>query len=386
MGRLLIVLALLAILPLLGVACAPKAAPPAPASSVAPAAAPAPAAVAPATTPSPEDVAWDRIVQAAKKEGKVNAYSYTWVGEIGLTVERAFEARYGIDLDVITGRGAEFIERIKTEKRMGKVVADFTEGSALHVNNMREEGLLALVADDLPVLREKGVWDVHPLALDPDHRRNLVWRQSVYTPYVNTKLVPSGKEPTSFKDLLKPEWKGKMSLTEPNLSAGAYQYFVPLLDKKAIDEGYIIALSKQGLAYPAGLPEEHAMLARGEVLLNIRGTDSTAPRFIMEGAPIKAIDFKEGAVVTGASIAAVGEGPHPNAVKVLINWLLSPEGQSAAGKPQGNKMVRNDVPDFRPAAAQTKIGNPIIMTMEHNRQATELFRQRWYDDITGRRK
>ncbi|MEK7875956.1 MAG: hypothetical protein AAB325_07200, partial [Pseudomonadota bacterium] len=68
-------------------------------------------------------------MEAAKKEGKVNAYSFTWVGDIGLAVAKAFKEKYGITLGIMTGRGAEFAERIKTERRLGQQVADMTEGS-----------------------------------------------------------------------------------------------------------------------------------------------------------------------------------------------------------------------------------------------------------------
>lgn len=365
----------------LAAACAPA---PAPSASPAPPAAPVSAA---APGPGAEDAAWAKVVMEAKKEGVVNVYSYSWVGNIGIEISQAFEKRYGIKFNLITGTLAEFLERIKTEKRMGRVVADFTEGSSLHISNMKLEGLLTSVADELPAMREKAIWDVHPLALDSDHKKNIVFRATTYTPYVNTRLVPAGKEPTSLKDLLNPEWKGKMTLTEPNLSAGAYQYFVPLLNKGIIDEEYIKALYRQDLRYPTALPEELRLLSAGESHIQIRGVDSVSPRFIQEGAPIKAIDIKEGTVISPSSIAAIEGGPHPNGTKVLVNWLIAPEGQTVAHKAAGSRGVRNDVPvDFRPPAARTKATNQILLTMEYNDQATKYFREKWYDKVTGRRR
>ena len=69
-------------------------------------------------------------------------YSFNLVGDVGVSVTKAFKERYGITLDLITGRGAEFVERLKTERRMGRVVADAADGSALHLVIMKNEALL----------------------------------------------------------------------------------------------------------------------------------------------------------------------------------------------------------------------------------------------------
>ncbi|MEK7353778.1 MAG: hypothetical protein AABZ77_04650, partial [Chloroflexota bacterium] len=82
-------------------ACAPKAAPvPAPAP-VTPQAAPATPILA-ASAMSPEDAAWQKVVEAAKKEGKVVLYSFSFTGGVGIQLAKAFEERYGISVDIIT--------------------------------------------------------------------------------------------------------------------------------------------------------------------------------------------------------------------------------------------------------------------------------------------
>lgn len=362
-------------------------------AACAPATAPAPQP--PAATPPPvpkvapvvnvEEAQWAKIVSAAKKEEKITAYSYTWAGDTGLSVERAFEKQYGIDLQIITGRGAEFTERLKTEKRMGQIVADITEGSNVHINNMKMAGLLASVTGDLPSFREKGVWTLEPAATDPRDKINLAFRIISYTPYINTKLVKPADVPKSWRDLLEPKWKGLMTLTDPNISPSTIQTIVVLIDNKTWDETYVKALFGQKLRYIlGGFVEEFRILATGESSLMVIGSDADADRFAREGAPIQAIDMKEGAVVTTASVAAIGNSPHPNATKVLMNWLYSQEGQSVAGKAQGNKMVRKDVPDFRPAAAQTQLTKPFVMTNEQLDKSGEMFKNKWFDKLVGR--
>ena len=362
-------------------ACAPK-------STTAPAPSPStPATPVPTSNISPptsQDAAWDKVVAAAKKEGKLTIYSFTWIGDAGITISGAFKQKYGISIEIVTGRGAEFVERLKTEKRIGQRVADLAEGSSLHVGNMKIEGLLASVADELPSLKEKGVWLVDPTTLDAQEKKNLVLRLLAYSPFINTNLVKPPETPRMWKDLLDPKWKGKMTLTEPNVSAGPYETIVVLMENKIWDEDYIRALYKQGLRFPASTPDEFTLLARGESSIAIRGTDASASRFVTEGAPIQAIAMKEGEVVSTGSIGAIAGGPSPNATKALLNWLYSKEGLTVAGKALGNKMVRNDVPDTRPKGIQTDSDKPLVVSLDNLDTATQLFRQKWFDKVVGR--
>jgi len=366
-------------------ACAPKTTP-APSPSVAKPATSTPAAppISNISTLTSQDAAWDKVIAAAKKEGKLTIYSFTWIGDAGITISGAFKQKYGISIEIVTGRGAEFVERLKTEKRIGQRVADLAEGSSLHVGNMKIEGLLTSVADELPSLKEKGVWLVDPTALDRQEKKNLVLRLLAYSPFINTNLIKSPETPRTWKDLLDPKWKGKMTLTEPNVSAGPYETIVVLMENKIWDEDYIRALYKQGLRFPASTPDEFTLLARGESSIAIRGTDASASRFVTEGAPIQAIAMKEGEVVSTGSIGAIAGSPSPNAAKALLNWLYSKEGLTVAGKALGNKMVRNDVPDTRPKGIQTDSDKPLVVSLDNLDTATQLFRQKWFDKVVGR--
>lgn len=354
------------------------------APAAAPAPAPAPQAAPAAPALSLEDVAWAKVVEAAKKEGKVTGYIFSWVGDIGLAIEKAFENRYGINLEIITGRGAEFGERLKLERRIGQMVGDTTEGSSGLMNSMKIDGLLTSVSADLPVFQEKDVWRVHPAFLDPVDKALLGFRFSIATPWINTNLVKRGEEPSSWRDLLEPKWKGKMSLREPRVNAAFLADITGLLDKKVWDEEYMRALHRQELKYILSPREEAVMLSRGEIHLNVLGSSATASPLVAEGAPIRALTMKEGESASLGTIAAITNSPHPNATRVFLNWVFSQEGQAAVGKAMSNHMLRRDVPNFEPLDAQTKMVNPSIVTPEYLEVGTRRFRDRWYDKVVGR--
>ena len=363
------------------VACSPGAVPVATPMAT-PTLAPQPAPAASAL--NPEDVAWARVVAAAKKEGEVNVYAYSWLGDIGLAIAKGFKQKYGISAIITTGRGAEIAERLKTEKRVGQRVGDMTEGSSILIGSMKVEGLLASVADELPSLKEKGVWMVLPSEIDPKDKMNLAFRLIAYTPYINNKLVKLEEKPGSWKDFLDPKWKGKMLITEPNLAPNFYETMVVFLENKIWDGNYIKALYGQNLQIATGMPELFTRLAQGEFPLAIQGTDVTGARFAMEGAPFQAIDMREGIVLSTASVAAIAGGPNPNATRLFLNWVYSQEGLSLAGKALGNKMVRKDIPDFRPKGVQTDIVKPLVGRPEQLEKSTQLFREKWFDKLVGR--
>ena len=367
---------------LLLAACTPKvetsASPIAPTTPIVPTSAAKPASV------SAEEAAWAQVVADAKKEGNVTVYAYSWVGDIGLAAKRTFEKRYNINLEVLTGRQAEFEERLKTERRIGQVLGDMSEGSCGNNNSMKMSGLLTSVADDLSTLREKDVWLVNPTFLDPMDKVNLGWRQTIDTPWVNTNLVKPDEYPRSWRDLLDPKWKGKMGIRDPRLSASISATFTALLDKKVWDEDYMRALHRQDLRYPLSTIDDVNMLSRGEINLSVIFSGATGGPAALEGAPIRAVSMKQGDSVSLACIAAIAKSPHPNATKVLLNWLLSNEGQEVMGKAESNLMVRKDVADFRPSPAITEMIDPTLMTSAYMDEGTRRFRERWYDKVVGR--
>ncbi|MBI4287823.1 MAG: extracellular solute-binding protein [Chloroflexi bacterium] len=354
-------------------ACAPKASP-APST-------PAPARPTPVSTPvssvSPptsEDGAWAEIVQAAKKEGQINVYTWGWTGDIGLSIAKAFENRYGIRLNLITGRGAEFIERIKTETRMKNVTADLFEGASSHSENMRFEGLLT-PAGALPALRNKADFSADPLLFSSEGYY-FMENQFFLGLHVNTNLVKAGEEPKAWADLTEPKWKGKILFADPVVSVSG-SYFAALIELKRMGLDVVERIGKQDLMFDPSTPGVAARLARGEAAIGYTSTNESA-NVAKEGGPIKVIDTREGIFANGLALGQVKGGPHPNATKVLINWMLSREGQDVYTKAKSVLTVRNDVADYQPPAVRLKPQNPVFITTELNDLIAKAFREKQY--------
>ena len=333
--------------------------------------------------PTSQDTAWQKVLEAAKKEGRFLIYSSNFTGDIGIATSNTFKERYGIQMEIITGRGADFIERLKTERRMGGILADLSDTNAPNGKLMKEQGLTARIADELPVLREKDVWAIDILRVDPQDRHLVNFTLSVYTPYVNTNLIKPGEEPKEWKDYLEPKWKGKLVAVNPTTSAGLLQQFVPLMREKVIDEDFLKSLYKQDLRFSSTLEDEAIIVSRGERSVSISGNTTSFSKYINEGAPMRAVEFSHG-VMLGAIVVAFNGSPHPNAAKVFINWLLSAEGQTIWGKANSVASVRKDVPNFLPQASRVTPKKFIFSTTEDVDESAKLFREQWLNKLWGR--
>jgi iron(III) transport system substrate-binding protein len=188
------------------------------------------------------------------------------------------------------------------------------------------------------VLKKQGV----ALKWQPDSARRLparyrdrdgYWTATnlhVLTPGYNTDLVKPGTEPRTFADLLDPKWKGKLVWNSSPSTSGAGGFIGIALAAMGEDKGmdYLRRLSKQNVvgvlnASRAGLDA----VVQGEypIALNIFNHHAVISR--AQGAPVAWIAM-EPAMAVLSVISATNGGPHPNAGKLLVDFLVSPEGQT----------------------------------------------------------
>ncbi|MBI4287680.1 MAG: extracellular solute-binding protein [Chloroflexi bacterium] len=366
------------LLALLLAACSPK---PTPAPALA---TPAPAIAAPVPVPTSnvqpvrqaqgEPVAsqdtWAKVVAEARKEGKVTLYTWAFVGDIGQTVFKAFEARHGIKVEAVTGVGSVLTERIKSEQAAKRNIADTLDTSIAIVATAKSMGLLESLAD-IPVLQEKGVWQFNPKV---DQEGIIIGAApGILTSFVNTDLVKSGDEPKSFRDLLAPRWKGgKIGIASP-VTAPAANYIYFFRKEFGLDDEYFRQLAKQEPKIGATIRDAEGAVARGETAIILATADAGLAPYIKEGAHIKPIEMEGGIVgniVPG--VALVKRAPHPNAARVFVNWLLSAEGQRVYAQAKIGLPMRNDVQDFSPPVLRMNPKRIIPMTIEAFEGASRL--------------
>ena len=102
--------------------------------------------------------------------------------------------------------------------------------------------------------------------------------------------------------------------------------------------------------------EAASALARGEAYIYPTGQSVTMTPFILEGAPVKPVSVAEGVIVSvGTPVAIIKNAPHPNAARVLLNWVIGPEGQKIYQENLGVIPLHKDVPEIANPAARVNL-------------------------------
>ena len=304
------------------------------------------AATATAQTKPGGPAEWEKILEAAKKEGRVVA-SIPPNAELRKGMEEAFQKRYGITLESVPGRGAAVITRIVSEAKAGIRYFDLHfGGTESTVKGLLPENILELVEPSLllPEVRDpKNWWGGH---IWVDTAKRLIYSFAAYqtqTLNYNSGLAKP-EEIRSFDDYLNPKWQGKIGFSDPRIPGSGASVWSFILQVKG--EEYLKKLVAQKLFLGRDLRLLAENLVKGRVSHTIGiGYTEFAP-FIKAGFPVKTLPIpKEGLYATAGygALVILKNGPHPNATKVFVNWLLSKEGQDIFTRSMGEATRRLDV-------------------------------------------
>ncbi|HEY6364011.1 MAG TPA: extracellular solute-binding protein [Candidatus Binatia bacterium] len=289
---------------------------------------------------------WDKLVDVAKKEGKVTV-SLPASAELKRQVEDQFKKRYGIDVEVFTARGSAGVRRMADEFKAGVRHFDLhIGGSSSIVSGMLDEGILDPIEPwlALPEVKDpKQWWGGH---LWVDNARRFVYMFQAHLPEViwyNTDLLKPD-EIRSFDDFLNPKWKGKVGYLDPRTSGAGDSTWSFMWRVKG--EEYLKQLVAQDLYLGRDQRVLAENLAKGRTAVMIGLSYYSYLPFLKAGLPIKPLPrLKEGNYGTGGSgnLAIIKAPAHPNSAKVFVNWLLGREGQEIVSRALGQATRRLDV-------------------------------------------
>ncbi len=339
---------------LLLAACTPKTVP-APVPQAAPA---APSAQQAAPSAATSRAVWEeqleKVLQGAKREGKVVLYM-TGGSAVRVTTVTGFTAKYGIPVEAITGAGGQLSEKLLTERRAGLYFVDVYQGGATTLlTNLKPNGVLdplesAFILPELtdPAVIEKTWYGGKLLWVDTEHKILGTLAFPGGWVVINTNLVKPD-DMTSYKDLLDPKWKGKILMFDPTVTGSGNRAF-NIIGSQILTWDYWRDFAKQEPVFLRDHRQMAEWVARGKYALAFAPYPDVVQEFINAGMPLMHRTPKEGWMLTGGSgdLALVNRAPHPNAARLLINWILSKEGATLLSKTFGVQSGRFDVPiDF----------------------------------------
>ncbi len=301
------------------------------------------------------------LYDAAKKEGEAVWYTSLIVNQAVRPLIAAFDKKYpGIEVKYSRADSGPNAIKVMDEARAGKVVGDVFDGIATAPPLLKA----GLVATFVPSEAAKYPADLR----DPEGRWNAL---IVYflTPGVNTQLVGKDEIKTA-QDFLNPKWKGKIAWsTSP--SSGAPVYVGAVLGTMGEDKGmaFLHALAKQQIVSVA--VTNRALLDQvitGQYPIALSIFNHHAVISANKGAPVSWL--KVGPIAAPMhSIGLVKNAPHPNAGKLLIDFLTSEEGQRVfanVGYLPAMPSVPAETADLKPEAGGFKAYFVSPATMSQN--------------------
>jgi len=302
---------------------------------------------------------WDKTLKAAEQEGQVTysgCGSHEYLGE--------FQRKYPkIKVESVAASCSEVISRIMAERRAEKYLTDIIRFGLTSAHTFYRAKILQPIntALILPEVKDTSKWWLkrHHYS-DPEGKSLIVPAASVYVRFASyhTALV-NQTEFKSYWDLLNPKWKGKIVATDVKVGEGRngarFIYHHPELGPQFLRRLF----SEMDVTFSRDYRQAVDWLGQKRFALWLFSQSDDTLDAKDQGLSVQILDpnnWKEspGLDATGGAYGLMDKPAHPHAAKILINWLLSRDGQIAMQRDQESAgltdSLRIDIPknDVRP--------------------------------------
>ena len=311
------------------------------------------------------------MLAAAAKEGKGVWYTAVDV-KVAEAVAKVFRADYpNIAIEVERSGSERVFQRVNQEYQANIKNVDVVNSSdASHFIFWKQQKWLA--PHTPPDVKR------YPAQFKDAEGHFAVWRATLSVMGYNTTLVPAANAPTGYADLLDPQWKGKMAKSHPSYSGTSLTGTFALT--KALGWDYLEKLSKQGVQQLQSTTATPKSIASGERAVMVDGNEYNMFIEMDAKSPVKIVYAKEGTPFVTSPTAIFADAPHPNAARVLQNFLHTAKVQQLMVTEGGLRSVHPDVkePAGRTPLSQIKMlpDDPVAMLpqiAEIKKRYTALF-------------
>lgn len=291
---------------------------------------------------------WKKVVEAAKKEGRLvmsGDPSEEWRKSL---VDMFMQEYPEIKIEYLGMNGRDFSPRIRREREMGQNLWDLLSGGTSTALEVKKAGftvpirplLLPEIADD-----SKWIGGVKSLFSDRENRFIPTYTMFVQkTSSVNRDFVKESEIKLSSQ-LLDPKFKGKIVMQTPTAGAS----FSALCNMGFMYGEQFIRdlLSKQNIVITDDKRQQAEWVVRGKYPLAIGFNETQLVPFIKQGLGKNVTPLEDKIIPLATSLGSISllkDAPHPNAARVYINWLLSRSTQARLCKNVDLNSRRIDVP------------------------------------------
>jgi iron(III) transport system substrate-binding protein len=317
----------------------------------------------------------DAVIAGARKEGALGFANSISLASFPRFM-KAFEAKYPF-IDTSAGLYSaptgRVLARVDAEIKAGALSFDVLHVASLapYLAMARDQKLLDYASPELasypPQAHDRGLWTTARIV-------------GVIMAY-NRNTLPASLVPTSWTDLLRPEFKGRKLVIQDSAAGTCFNQMYLL--GKTLGPDFLSRLGAQKPIVVATTAQLIDLLVRNEAMLGATVDHYRAFEPDAVKAGIVGVYPKEGMPLATAPIAILGGAPHPNAARLFVDFVLSAEGQTMLDTDIfGVYSMRPDVapPPGQLPLAQTK---PLVPTdLADYEQAAAHFPET-FEDLFG---
>ncbi len=300
-----------------------------------------------------ELVDWKKIVDAAKKEGKLvmTADPSDFYRRV---LVMSFEKKYpDIKVEYTGINGRDFRPRLMQERKVGQYLWDVRiSGINPETYEMKNDGyfdpMRSLI---LPEIADDSKWYGGFGYTFTDKEQKSFATAFYFTEYrvlVNRDVL-SEAQFNSSKQLIDPQFKGKVTILNPKSGSGlaAITQLYVLYGEHFVRELF----QKQDIVNTSDKRQQVEWLTRGKYPIALGMEQGFLLDFQKKGVGQNVKPLKNSQDDSLKAVHLVNKAPHPNAARLYVNWILSEEGQREMVKGLEGISMRKDVEPIDKEAA-----------------------------------
>jgi iron(III) transport system substrate-binding protein len=259
------------------------------------------------------------LEEGARSEGRVTLYTSLVVQQAAEPIKAGFEHRYPyLTVDMFRANSAQILQRVLAENRARVNKSD------------------VVIAGAGPAIAKTGFAQPFQSPALAAYPRDHVGPDNVYAAIrfsyqgiaFNTRLVSAAEAPQSYEDLADPKWRDRMVWsTSPETGA---PFFITQVrqfmgEDKAL--AYLEALGRQNIAtQSASIRAVLDQVIAGEYAVGISMALHHIAISQAKGAPVGGT-IPDPVMARAEDVLMLRAAPHPYAAMLLIDFVLSEEGQ-----------------------------------------------------------
>ncbi len=316
---------------------------------------------------------WKKVVEAAKKEGKLvmsGDPSQVWRKSL---IDLFREEYPEITIEYTGIQGRDFWPRVRQERQMGQQLWDVAaRGCEPQAYDAKKAGFFVPLRPLLlPENGDDSKWIGGLDGLFNDKENKFMAGYTMYiqrTTSVNRDFIKEG-DLKSPAQLLDPKFRGKIVIQTPTGGASfqalgnlAFMYGENFVRDLLTQQNVVVTDDKR---------QQAEWVVRGRYPIAVGFNDTQLIPFVKQGLGKNVTELEDKIIPVAVGLGGIflfKDAPHPNAAKVYANWLLSKNTQLKISKNVLLNSRRTDVPPVvkEQAVDPARMGNYRFYNTEEN--------------------